>query len=356
MTDTVPALSTKPDMADAARRWQAYLAGDIIDRPIVQVTAPRYGQGIPAPSYRMRAFADIDSVIDLALVRAEMTYWGGEAIPSFFPSIGPDEIAVFCGAELRWGDDSGDTNWSAPCVSDWESVLPLRLREDNPLWQHVLALYRRAAERMVGKMLLMPLDLHTNMDLLAALRGPQQLCLDTLDQPEMIDRAMMSARSVFAPLWNAIVEAGRMNERGYPHGHFSMEGSAVLQCDFSAMIGPSMFRRWVMPALEEEAEIVRHAYYHWDGPDAIKHINDLVASKGLFTLAYVVGDGRGRHTDYLDLHKKVQAGGKATAIYGSPDELKMIHRELRPEKVIYQTWVRSQSEADELLDWFVKNT
>ena len=45
-----------------------------------------------------------------------------------------------------------------------------RLRADDPLCLRMLGLYRRAAERMAGKMLLSPLDLHTNMDLLAALR------------------------------------------------------------------------------------------------------------------------------------------------------------------------------------------
>jgi hypothetical protein len=34
-------LAFKPDLADAARRWQAYYAGDLIDRPLVVVTAMR---------------------------------------------------------------------------------------------------------------------------------------------------------------------------------------------------------------------------------------------------------------------------------------------------------------------------
>jgi hypothetical protein len=220
----------------------------------------------------------------------------------------------------------------------------------------MLALYRRAAERLAGKMLIQEPDLHTNMDLLAAMRGPQQLCLDLMDEPEMIDRAMLSSRAIFPQLWQTVVEAGQMNERGYSHVVYSMEGAAMLQCDFSAMIGPAMFRRWVLPALEEEARIVRHVYYHWDGPDALKHAPDLIASPVLHTLAYVVGDGHGRHLDYLDLHKRVQAGGKAVAVYGTPDELKLMHKELRPEKTLYTTGVDSPDEADALLEWFVRNT
>ncbi len=356
--DRKPApLAFKPDLAEAARRWQAFYAGEIIDRPVVYVTAPRRGYTIPpAISYRERAFDDIDAVITRALARAEATYWGGEAVPAFFPSIGPDEVAVFTGAELRWGEDSGDTNWSVPYVESWEQALPLRLQEDHPLWQRLLALYRRGAERMAGKMLLSPPDLHTNMDLLAAIRGPQRLCADLLDCPELIDRAMADARAIFRRLWATVAQAGRMDELGYCHVFYAMDGAAVLQCDFSCMVSPAMFRRWILPALEEEAEIVGHALYHWDGPAAQVHTADLVASPGLLALSYVPGAGRGSHIDYLDLLKRVQARGKAVQVWGTPEELKTMHRELRPEKVLYCAHAATEEEAKALLDWFARNT
>ena len=61
----------------------------------------------------------------------------------------------------------------------------------------MLEFYHRAADRMAGKMLLSSLDLHTNMDLLAAIRGRQRLCMDLVDQPEMVDRAMDDSRAIF---------------------------------------------------------------------------------------------------------------------------------------------------------------
>ncbi|MCY3023277.1 MAG: hypothetical protein NTW87_30230 [Planctomycetota bacterium] len=350
-------LAFKPDLEDAARRWDAYFAGDIIDRPVVCVTAPKPGyKSVPGANYRERVCGDLYAIIDRALHNAEATYFGGEAVPSFWTSFGPDEIAVFCGAELRWSDDSGDTNWSAPFIADWEEALPLRIQNDHPLWRRMLDFYRLAAERIAGKMAMSPLDLHSNMDILAPVRGPQRLCMDLLDRPEAIDRAMASARAIFPVLWNAIREAGRMDELGYCSGFYSMEGAAVLQCDFSCMISPAMFRRWVLPALEEEAAIVKHAYYHWDGPGAQVHTAALCASRGLHTLSYVPGDGRGAHIEYLDLFKRVQAGGKAVHFWGTPDECKRAHRELRPEKTMYSTSVKTPAEADALLKWFVQNT
>jgi hypothetical protein len=356
--DRVPQpLAFKPDLADAVRRWDAFYAGGLIDRPPVCVTAPMPGRKPgPGTTYRERAHADPDALIERALQSAEATFWGGEAVPAWYPGFGPDEIAAFCGGRLEHDPDSGDTSWSVPFVEDWDHGLPLCLRTDDPLWRRMLGLYRRAAERMAGKMLLSPLDLHTNMDLLSAARGPERLCMDLLDCPETIDRAMASARAVFPEVWNAIAGAGRMEELGYCQGIYSMAGAAYLQCDFSCMMSPEHFRRWVMPALEEEAGLVRHHVYHWDGPGALVHTDSLVASPAIHTLSYVPGEGRGTCADYVDLYRRVQAGGKAVQVWGSAEVIKQVHRQIRPEKVFYSCSVESRDEAERLLDWFAANT
>ena len=102
----------------------------------------------------------------------------------------------------------------------------------------MLEFYRLAAAKLAGKMLLAGLDFHTNMDLLASIRGPQRLCVDLLDCPEEIDRAMDEARALFRPMWEAISRAGRMRQTGYIQCIYSPQGAAMLQCDFSCMMSP----------------------------------------------------------------------------------------------------------------------
>jgi len=356
--NTAPApLSLKPDLEDAVRRWDAYFAGAIIDRPLVCVTAPQPNMPTaPWSGYRDRVFGDIDDIVDRAFTNAQATYYGGEAIPAIWLSFGPDEISAFCGAELAWSEGSGDTNWSVPFVERWEDALPLRIDGSDPLWQRMLRLYEAAAERLAGHALLCMPDLHTNMDLLAAVRGPERLCTDLIDQPEMIDRAMADTIVVFRQVWDAARQAGRMDVCGYGPAPYSMEGGAVLQCDFSCMMSPAMFDRWVLPALEEEASIVRHVVYHWDGPDARVHTDSLVASAPIQTLSYVPGDGRGTHIDYVSMYKSLQARGKAVQVGGSIDEVRLLHQELAPELTMYCTYASSPQEADELLEWFVRHT
>jgi 5-methyltetrahydrofolate--homocysteine methyltransferase len=350
-------LQFKPNLEDAARRWEAYYAGDLIDRPIVCVTAPKPGMTRARGSdYRERVFGDMDDVIDRGLRNAEATYFGGEAMPALWLSFGPDEVGAFCGAELGWDENSGDTNWAKPCVDYWETFLPLKLDDRHPLYLRFLEFYRRAAEKAAGKVLLCEPDLHTNMDLLMSLRGSERLCEDLLDCPELIDRAMADARQVFKQVWKDVTDAGRQYEHGFWHDCYSMEGAATLQCDFSCMISPAMFRRWVLPALEEEASIVKHVVYHWDGPGALIHTDDLVASELIHTLSYVPGAGHGNHLSFAETFRSLQDRGKGIQFHGSPEELKQAHKALRPEKTLYETWVSTPEEAEELLDWFVRNT
>ena len=42
--------------------------------------------------------------------------------------------------------------------------------------------------------------------------------------------------------------------------------------------------------------------------------------------------------------------------WGTPEEMKILHRALQPERVMYCTTAASEDEAEALLEWFVKHT
>lgn len=358
MSTPIYPLEFKPDLEDTAHRWEAFYTGEIVDRPIVCVTArkdPDYKRR--GWSYHDTVFGNLEEIVDGSLENASHIYYGGESVPAFYPSFGPDSAAVFCGGnEFHWSDGSPDTNWSKPFVERWEDVLPLKLQEDHPLWKRQLEFYRIAAAKMEGKMLLRGLDWHTNLDLLSAARGPQRLCMDMAECPEIIDAAMESARPIFRRMWDLITDTAKMYERGFSNAIYSMDGADILQCDFGAMISPAMFKRWALPALEEEASIVKHVYYHWDGPTQLAHTDLLCTSKGITLLDFVMGAGNGKHIDWLDLYKSLQKRGRSVVFVGDQDEVKTAHKELDPRRVVYFTGAKSPKEADDLLAWFVANT
>jgi 5-methyltetrahydrofolate--homocysteine methyltransferase len=49
-----------------------------------------------------------------------------------------------------------------------------------------------------------------------------------------------------------------------------------LQCDFSAMLSPKLFRRFVLPDLRAQSAHMPYALYHLDGPNEILFIDDLI--------------------------------------------------------------------------------
>ena len=232
-------------------------------------------------------------------------------------------------------------------MEDWEEFMPIALKEDNALWLRMQALMDKSAQAMEGKMLFNPMDLHTNADLLLALRGAEKLCLDLIDCPEVIDNAMEQTMDVFREIY----------ERGYKKFNLPGINGVTLQCDFSCMVGSAFFRRFILPYLEREAAYFNgRTFYHWDGVTALTHTNDLIGSKGLYVIAFVPGEGNGPHTEYVELYEKIQKGGKAVSVWGDADEAKYMHKYLKPEKTVYDIHVNSEPEGYEVLEWFKKNT
>lgn len=351
-------LSYKSDFDEAKRYWRAYWAGEIIDRPCVCLRTWRDPDNRPPGPVSLNGFADWDAEIRKFDQCASQMLWLGEAIPYFQTNFGPDQFAAWLGADLKDSAHSEGTSWSVPVIQHWDADARDIGRPQGTWWNKALEFYSRAADFAEGKFLTGMADIHSNMDALSALRGPEDLCVDLLDVPEKIDAAMKAVRRAFAPTVEGLEKAGRMAGRGYIGWlpFYSEQRYAVLQCDFACMVSPEHFRRWILPALEEESSYLDHCVYHYDGPDALVHLKDVLSIKGIHAIQWVPGAGNPAPIEWMDLLLEIQRAGKGLYLAGSPDEVKVFHRALRPEGVLYDTWVSSAREAEDLLGWLRANT
>ena len=235
-------------------------------------------------------------------------------------------------------------------------VLPLRLNPQNELLARLRAFMRRIAKAAAGRWMVAHIDMHSNMDALASMRNPERLCLDLLDQPEVIERAMRDVRAVYAPLSDLLYADGNMAATGTTGwmGLYHEKKFNVLQCDFPAW-SARMFRRFILPALEEETAYQDHSIYHLDGPGALRHLDDLLALPKLDAIQWAPARAK-TAARMAGCAAQNSGGGKGVFVGCDPGELEFFHRALGPARVFYECRAKSEAEARQALKWLVKNT
>lgn len=360
MNDRQPTLplAFKPDVAEAQDRLRAYWEGQIIDRACVSVRAPRQGMAPPRRSLIVAEDFDLPGAVQQFEQWAGQIFFGGETMPALMPNYGPDQWAGFLGAGLTLVPDM-DTSWAEPFWDAWTPAPATTLDPANRWWKAIVDLTRLAAAQCDGKFLLSTIDTHSNLDCLAALRGAERLCMDLIEHPDEVLRAVRQIDALYRPVYDTLYAAGRMREFGTTSwlDMWSPRRTQAVQCDFCCMISREHFRKFARPSLEYEIASLDHAVYHMDGPGQIRHLDDLLALERLHTIQWVPGAGQPTAPAWLDLLKRIQAAGKSVQVLVTVDEVKALYSELAPERVYY--WVLDcpgEAAAVELLDWMVRHT
>ena len=340
----------KPDFDITNKRWEAYWNKDMLDRPILVATLqkePGYAYA-PRDSYYDRVYGDLDKILEANLENGRHTRYLGEAVPGIWTSLGTHEIATFCGYEVEW---AGHTNWCRNDERPLEEILPMKMDENSFMYRRAMALYSRIAEKLQGRMIPYGFDFHSNLDFLLSVRGDANLCMDTLDCPELVEKGLEDSCRIFKKIWEDFVFHSKSETYGYYFEYFSERPTTTLACDFAALIGNEMFNRFAVPALTYESEIIgERCVFHWDGPDALKHKDSILKIKNIHTLSYVPNHYE-THTRYLELYESCQKSGRGIVFTGTADEIRNAHKVLKPNLTIYQTTVRDEGEFEELEQW-----
>ena len=99
-----------------------------------------------------------------------------------------------------------------------------------------------------------------------------------------------------------------------------------------------------------------NAAYHYDGKEALVHLDDILAIKGIDAIQWVPSDGQPRSVEWMDLLRRIQAAGKGLWIYDwTADEIKTRFKELKPEGLVFYVGVESEGEGHELIEYVRKH-
>lgn len=346
----------KEDWESAKERLMAWWEREIVDRVVVQVTAPRPGERkIVPPDDLVRRWTDVEYVLDAAEEHMRLTYYGGESFPAFWPNLGPDVFAAFLGCDLEFGER---TTWSVPLLRDWAQLDQVAFDRRGRWWRLCQRLLEEAGRRFDGDCILGLTDIHGGGDAVAALRDPQQLALDMIDHPAEVKRAMKLVEKV----WFQVYEGELAVIRKYSEGvttwmNLWHPGTWYpVSCDFICMISRPMFREFILPELLAEINYLDRSIFHLDGPRALTHLDDLLAIPKLDAIQWVPGANSGPITQWFPMLKRIQAAGKGLQIHISPDELDAVMAELSPKGLCLCTSASSIEEAEAIIKRAAKLT
>lgn len=358
MSTDLITLEHETDFERAGKYWDAFWHGEIIDRPCTSIWAKKEPEANEPVNLLAVTGADFTSAFELWDKYLKSHAFLGEAMPAFRPGFGPDQMAGFLGAPIIVSDGSSITSWSEKIVEDWKSFLPLKINDDNICWQRMKEYHAAAEEYYKGKCLLGNIDLHSNIDTLEGLRGAQNLLFDMIDKPETLLEAMSQVRRIFREVYETFYAYGNKERLGTTSGlHMYSRGKhGPIQADFICLLSPDMFRRFVLPAIVEEAQYLDHSCFHLDGPDALVHLDDILAIKEIHAVQWVSGAGARHQLEWPEVLHKIQAAGKAVPLYGTVEQIKAIHGQYKPELVQYDIQADSVEEGAKFMDWLVKNT
>jgi hypothetical protein len=124
------------------------------------------------------------------------------------------------------------------------------------------------------------------------------------------------------------------------------------------MISPEMFVDFCWQDILETCNYVDYSLYHLDGPDAVRHLPEILKLEKLNCVQWIQGAGQPYPSEWLDLLKQIQNAGKSVQLVYVPGhgddadltkEIDILCHELEPTKLFFWAIVNTVEKADALV-------
>ncbi|MGC8780095.1 MAG: hypothetical protein ACP5UQ_04435 [Anaerolineae bacterium] len=322
---------TPEDWQRVERDTMAWWAGEL-ERPLVYLTGTD-PVALPKPfNYQSNYPLDMpaDAVVDLYAPYLAATHYYGDAFPWFWINFGPGIVAGFLGANVHSVSEPSETVWFTPAREIPIAELDVAYDADNVWWRRVRDLTAAFVARYGDLLQVSHTDLGGNLDILASLRTTAGLLFDVTEQPEHVLRLVRRITDLWLRYYDELDAIIRPACRGTSCWTpiWSTGKTYMLQCDFSYMISPRMFERFVLPDLIACCEHLDHGFYHLDGKGEIPHLDLLLAIPRLRGIQWIPGDGQPPPDQWLPLLKRIRDGGKLCQVFVRPEGARRIVQNL----------------------------
>jgi hypothetical protein len=130
---------------------------------------------------------------------------------------------------------------------------------------------------------------------------------------------------------------------------FSKKPHFIWQSDNSVMVGPSMFREFILPELEDCCRKVENSFYHLDGVGELQHLDMILRIPGLKGIQWIPGDGKPDQKHWPELYRKIRDAGMLIQLFGDIDTIEVVAEQLGSAKGLYYQGVAGIAHEAEVM-------
>ena len=271
-----------------------------------------------------------------------------DMLPVANTQLGPGSLAAILGGVFEGGED---TIWIHPNPNFTDDITFDPTHPNYLLHKNLLKACKTKAQGhyYVG----MP-DLMEGLDVLAAIKGTDKVLLDTVMQPEVLERQMQQINDIYFRVFDELYDIIREgDEMAFCYFSSWAPGKmSKLQSDISTMISVDDYRRFVQPFIREQCQKIDYTLYHLDGVGAMRHLDALLEIEELNAIQWTpgVGEPQGGSPKWYDLYNKILAAGKSImACWVTLDELKPLLDHIGGEGVHIEMDFHNEREVEQAM-------
>ncbi len=272
-----------------------------------------------------------------------------DILPVANTQLGPGSLAAILGGRFEGGDD---TIWIHP---DPDFRDDITFDDQHPNYQLHKDLLRACKQLSQGHYYVGMPDLMEGLDVLAALKGTDQVLIDTVMQPEVVERQMQQINDIYFRVFDELYDIIREgDEMAFCYFSAWAPGKMTkLQSDISTMISEDDYRRFVQPFIREQCQRIPYTLYHLDGVGAIRHLTALLEIEELNAIQWTpgVGEPQGGSAKWYDLYRRILDGGKSVLCsWVTLDELPRLLDAIGTDGVHLEMDFHDENEVEQALD------
>lgn len=339
----------KPNIETALKRYKAFWQKDMYDRPPIRIRFPVPGEGeeewTEAAQSKESYFAYWENIFRY---RAPLE---DDDIPSATVDLGPAYMAGVMGCPVQFGNG---TSWSEHVFQDWselDKLSQLPLDDTNPWVMRLKEMIRYFSEQSQGKCAVGVAMLTGAGDIMTALRGPTQTCLDFYTYPEESKKLAQICTDAWIKVSQLQLDIIPAVDGGYCDNYdiWTPGRSQYFADDISTLVSPEIYREFLFPYDCQIADSLEVPWLHVHSAEA-RLVPEFVKIPGLRAIQ-IVNDGVAGPPlkETLPLLKQVQEIHSLLLRKYSMEELEEVLPELAPEGLYIDTQCGSLEEAQEIL-------